>query len=105
MGDMLVAGPGARQTMTGEAGNDRFVFESHQGSTQLRGTARQAVTVTDFKPGQDKLEFDNAGDLSFADVRIRSDDGHAEVRFAGFRIDLLGVDPKGLHAGDFLIFA
>ena len=56
-GDYLFAGTG-KQTLTGLAGADRFVFDL--GATR--------ATITDFEAGIDKLVFKHAGNLDWHDV-------------------------------------
>jgi len=90
-GDMLVAGQG-EQRMTGGGGDDLFVFSD----------ADSKVTVVDFQPGHDVLEFDLGEDLSFADAVIEPKDGHAVVKLAGARTELLDVQPCQLKAENFL---
>lgn len=89
-GDILVAGQG-HQTLTGLDGDDRFVFE-----------APVRATVTDFRPGHDTLEFGQASGQGFADLDIRSRQGHAVVRLGEYRVDLPGVQPDDLGPADFV---
>jgi hypothetical protein len=90
MGDILVAGRG-RQTLTGGEGDDRFVL-----------TASGRATITDFQSGHDTVKFDQAGNLSFADLDIRERHGHTIVRLGEYRADLMGVQPDDLSPRDFL---
>lgn len=94
LGDTLVAGTG-RETMTGGAGDDDFVFDG-------RG---HRATITDFRPGHDKIELDGVGARGFHDLHITRQDGHAVIEVAGNHIDLPGVLPKQLHASDFFFHA
>jgi peroxidase len=90
-GDYLFAGTG-KQTMTGNGGADRFVFDF--GSTKAR--------ITDFDPGVDMLVFENAGRLDFCDVKIWGDRWSTVVQVGDDRIELTGVRPHELTKHDFL---
>ena len=90
-GDYLFAGTG-KQTMTGNDGADRFVFDF--GSTKAK--------ITDFDPGIDLLVFKNAGRLDFRDVKIWGDHGNTVVQVGDDRIELTGVRPYELTKHDFL---
>jgi hypothetical protein len=92
--DILVAAKG-RQTMTGLGGDDGFVFTG-------RGIDAR---ITDFQPGHDTLEFEEAGRLGFRDAHIRDDDGDTVIEVAGDRIVLAGIDPHQLGAQDFVFHA
>ena len=87
--DTLVAGLGKNQVMTGGAGADVFL---------LNGSGH-SVTVTDFTPGVDKIEFTGAGTLSIAP----SGGNATMVRYGGNSVLLSGVDPRSLHPGDFIM--
>ncbi|MFG3593576.1 peroxidase family protein [Bradyrhizobium sp. RDI18] len=90
-GDYLFAGTG-KQTMTGNDGADRFVFDF--GSTKAE--------ITDFDPGVDMLVFENAGRLDFRDVRISGSHGNTVVQVGDDRIELTDVRPHELTKHDFL---
>jgi peroxidase len=90
-GDYLFAGTG-KQTMTGNGGADRFVFDF--GATKAK--------ITDFDPGTDLLVFKHAGSLDFCDVRIWGDHGNTMVQVGDDRIELTGVRPHELTKHDFL---
>jgi len=91
-GDVLVFGKGQSKA-TGFAGNDEFLF-NQPGSN---------VEITDFKPGQDKLEFDTAvNKCSAKDVHIRSDHGNTVIDIAGDHIVLDGVHSYQVSAKDFI---
>jgi hypothetical protein len=90
-GDLLVAATGGLQTMTGGTGGDQFIVNHNMN-----------VKITDFKPGTDKIVFDDAGQLEFHDVKIKGDHGNTVVEANGNHIVLLGVNPLQLHAQDFL---
>jgi len=90
-GDYLFAGTG-QQTMTGNGGADRFVFDF--GATKAK--------ITDFDPGTDLLVFKHAGRLDFSDVRIWGDHGNTMVQVGDDRIELTGVRPHELTKHDFL---
>ncbi|OYD83603.1 peroxidase family protein [Azospirillum brasilense] len=91
-GDALLAGQD-QQTMTGGEGRDIFIFTDPS----------QDATITDFKPGQDAIEFHYAGDFDFEDARISRSDGRTVVDLAGHRIEMPGVTPDEL-TGDSFIF-
>jgi peroxidase len=89
--DTIVAGLGHDQTLTGGGGSNVFVF---------RGTD-QHVTITDYAPGLDKLDFQlTAGDFH---VSTRSSDGHAVVQYGGTTIDLLGVSRDQIARADLVL--
>ncbi|MCX6480929.1 MAG: peroxidase family protein [Mycobacterium sp.] len=75
--DLLVAGTG-RQTMTGAAGGDTFI---------ISGTGVDAV-ITDFKIGQDRLQFENLGKTG---LKIVSENGNAVIYLGGSKVTLRGV--------------
>jgi Animal haem peroxidase/RTX calcium-binding nonapeptide repeat (4 copies) len=89
--DFLFAGKG-KQTMTGGTGHDHFVFDS----------PGIVATITDFRPGEDVLDFRDTGVLNFHDVDICFAHGNAVVRLGGDHIELAGVNPSQLSAHDFL---
>jgi Ca2+-binding RTX toxin-like protein len=84
--DVLVAGTG-HQTLTGLAGADTFVFDSKGATNAL---------ITDFEPGVDHLEFDNAGKLTAHDVHIKADHGNTVLDVGSDHIVLVGVNPNQL---------
>ena len=90
--DLLVAGTG-RQTMTGAAGGDTFI---------LSAKGIDAV-ITDFKAGQDKIQFENLGQPSKAGLRISTENGSAVITFAGTKVWLLGVKASQIKLSD-LVF-
>lgn len=86
--DILVAGNGA-QVLTGKAGADTFVF----GEGPIR------ATITDYEPGVDKLQFDEAGRLGPRNVHVEHGDtiitvGHDQVVLADVT---LPHDPWAAH--------
>lgn len=85
-GDLLVAGTG-RQTMTGAAGGDTFIVS----------TKGVDAVITDFKVGQDKLQFENLGKTG---VRITTEKGNAVVYFAGSKVTLAGVQASKIRVSD-----
>lgn len=87
-GDILVAGSG-HQLMTGGGGHDTFVFDGP-------GTF---ATVTDFRPGEDQLQFDNMG--GGRNMRLRVQDGDTIIDVGGSHIVLVGVMPHQLQPQDF----
>ena len=99
-GDILVAGTG-RQVLTGEGGGDRFVF-----SGDIR------AVVTDFRPGQDHLVFEETGaetgrpcgrhDGAGEPVILESH-GHAVVVYGCTRVELLGVCAGQLSPDDLIV--
>ncbi|MET3838653.1 peroxidase family protein [Bradyrhizobium sp. OAE829] len=90
-GDYLFAGTG-KQTMTGNAGADRFVFDL--GATKAK--------ITDFDPDVDLLVFKHAGRLDFRDVKISGNHGNTIVQVGDDWIELTGVRPYELSKHDFL---
>ena len=92
--DILVAGTG-NQIMTGAGGADTFVF----------GKGPTNAQITDFKPGVDHLEFDNAGNLTIRDVSIRADHGNTVLNVGSDHIVLVGVNPHQVSVHDFLHLA
>jgi len=87
--DLLIAGTG-RQTMTGAAGADTFVIS----------TGGVNAVITDFRVGQDKLQFENLGQPGNNRVRITSENGNAVITFAGTRITLTGVQANRIRISD-----
>ena len=92
--DVLVAGTG-QQTMTGLAGADTFVF----------GNGPTNALITDFKPGVDHLEFDNAANLTIRDVSITFDHGNTVIDVGNDHIVLAGVSPFQMSSHDYLVHA
>jgi VCBS repeat-containing protein len=93
--DILIAGWGST-TMTGGKGPDTFVF-SHADF----GSA----TVTDFRPGEDLLQFDDKVFATFGDVLSHASQSGANVVIsvdAADQIVLQNVSLTSLHSGDFL---
>jgi peroxidase len=84
--DILFAGHGS-QILTGGAGADRFVVAA--GTTAI---------ITDFAPGEDRLEF--AGG-SIRDVQLWSLPAGTLLQVGDARIGLLGVQSGELGAADF----
>ncbi len=88
-GDLLIAGTG-RQTLTGAAGADTFIVS----------TKGVDAVITDFKIGQDKLQFENLGQPGSSGVRIVNEGGNAVVYFGGDKVSLLGVQASKLKLTD-----
>lgn len=88
-GDLLVAGTG-RQTMTGAAGSDTFIVS----------TKGVDAVITDFKVGQDRLQFENLGQPGATGVRIVTEKGNAVVYFAGNKVTLTGVQASRIRVSD-----
>lgn len=87
--DMLVAGTGS-QTMTGAAGRDTFIIS----------TPGVTAVITDFRVGQDKLQFENLGQPGRTGVRITSENGNAVITFAGNKVTLTGVQASRIRISD-----
>ncbi|WP_372574028.1 calcium-binding protein [Ruegeria jejuensis] len=87
--DTLIGGSHADQ-LTGMAGADVFVFGRDHGRDN----------ITDFSPGQDRIEF--GGGIAFSDLTIRQIDGGTEITSDLGTILLEGVAPDQLSSGDFL---
>jgi peroxidase len=83
--DTLVAAAG-KQTMTGMDGADTFVI----------GEGRIQATITDFTPGVDKLEFDDASTYDQRHVHIRQDHGNTVVSVGNDQVVLTGVNSRQL---------
>jgi Ca2+-binding RTX toxin-like protein len=81
-------------TMTGGAGNDVFAFASDFGDDVIR----------DFRPGQDKIAFDDAVFSSFESVMSAAEKSRGGVLISSGHdsIFLKKVDIDSLHADDFL---
>jgi Ca2+-binding RTX toxin-like protein len=93
--DRLDGGIG-RDTLSGGSGADVFVFSS------FRGWERDLVT--DFVPGQDRLELQGVAGMAGLALRDVTIGGvrMAEVAVGGHLIRLEGVAVRDLDAGDFL---
>jgi peroxidase len=92
--DTIVAGSGLVQVLTGGSGADTFQF--------LDGASHQ-VTVSDFTPGLDRLDFEAVAvrGLTFADLDVATDDsGCVVVSFGENAITLAGVLPTQFSARD-----
>jgi len=89
LNDTLVAARG-HMTMTGGDGADTFVI----------GQGRINATITDFKLGVDKLEFENAGKLDDRHVQVRQDHGNVVLTVGDDHIVLQGVNLHQLHPHD-----
>jgi Ca2+-binding RTX toxin-like protein len=87
--DLLVAGTGS-QTMTGAAGRDTFIIS----------TPGVTAVITDFRVGQDKLQFENLGQPGRTGVRITSENGNAVITFAGNKVTLTGVQASRIRISD-----
>jgi Ca2+-binding RTX toxin-like protein len=79
--DTLVAAAG-KQTMTGMDGADTFVI----------GEGRIRATITDFTPGEDKLEFSDASKYDQRHVHIRHDHGNTVVSVGNDQVVLTGIN-------------
>lgn len=88
--DRLVGGAG-NDTLKGAKGSDVFAFAPGFGHD----------TISDFEPGRDKLEFDDAVFASFSDLKssaweqdggIMIDAGDASVFIAGMRLNQIHAD-------------
>jgi Animal haem peroxidase. len=90
-GDALLAGKD-QQTMTGKGGSDLFVFTA----------PNQDATITDFAPSQDAVEFHDAGNLRYSDVKSWAQDGGTVVEAGGHRIELADVQPGELNSRNFI---
>ncbi len=87
-GDILVAGSG-HQLLTGGGGRDTFVIDGP-------GTF---ATITDFRPGDDQLQFENLG--GGRNLRLRVQDGDTIIDIGGSHIVLVGVMPHQIQPQDF----
>jgi peroxidase len=83
LNDTLVAARG-HMTMTGNGGADTFV---------VGGQGRIDTTITDFKLGVDKLQFDNnPSKHDHRDVQVRQDHGNLVVTVGDDQVVLTGVN-------------
>src|SRR5262245_49318450 len=87
LNDTLVAARG-RMTMTGGDGADTFVI----------GEGRIRATITDYTPGVDKLEFNDASKFDQRNVQIRQEHGNTVVSVGNDQVVLTGVNSHQLNA-------
>ena len=90
--DILVAGSGNQQ-MTGNGGSDLFVLDN---------AVRTVAYITDFTHGQDQVEIENAGALSFRNVSLTRTAFGTVLVVGNEEIILAGVRPDELTASDFV---
>ena len=88
--------PGAnfQSTLTGNGGNDTFVFKPNFGK----------ATITDFHSGQDTIDFDPTvfSDFSAVQSHMTAVGANTVITFdAGDTVTLVNVAPASLHANDF----
>ena len=88
--------PGAnfQSTLTGNGGNDTFVFKPNFGK----------ATITDFHSGQDTIDFDPTvfSDFSAVQSHMTAVGANTVITFdAGDTVTLVNVAPASLHASDF----
>ena len=89
--------PGAnfQSTLTGNGGNDTFVFKPNFGNT----------TITDFHSGQDTIDFDPTvfSDFTHVQTHMTAAGANTVITFdAGDTVTLVNVAPASLQAHDFL---
>jgi peroxidase len=90
-GDILLAAAG-RETMRGGGGSDIFAFNVENSN----------VTITDFAPKIDKIEFASRDVSDFRKLDIHSAGGSAVISAGGDIITLKGVTPGKLSISDFI---
>ncbi|MGF1461828.1 MAG: calcium-binding protein [Maricaulaceae bacterium] len=91
-GDDFLDGGQGDDVVTGGSGRDTFLY---QGSDDL-------TTITDFRPGFDKIQIDRGNVDSFSDVPL-SGTTNTVIRFSSDNsLVLLGVSPDELSASDFI---
>jgi len=101
-GDMLVAGTG-HQTLTGGGGRDQFLF-----------TTDTHAVITDFRPGQDHLVFEEQATSSFhhrnhghhgptVEPLARQDQGGAVVTYGSVEVLLQGISADQLTPHDYML--
>jgi peroxidase len=101
-GDMLVAGTG-HQTLTGGGGRDQFLF-----------TTDTHAVITDFRPGQDHLVFEEQATSSFhrgnhghhgptVEPLARQDHGGAVVTYGSVEVLLQGISANQLTPHDYMV--
>ena len=88
--------PGAnfQSTLTGNGGNDTFVFKPNFGK----------ATITDFHSGQDTIDFDPTlfADFNAVQSHMTAVGANTVITFdAGDTVTLVNVAPASLHANDF----
>jgi Ca2+-binding RTX toxin-like protein len=88
--DLLSAGRGD-DTLTGGAGADRFVFAPQDGHDR----------ITDFTPGEDLIRL-TAGVSGLWDLTLSATANGTLIDYGTGTIELLGLWPASLEAGDFL---
>jgi Ca2+-binding RTX toxin-like protein len=75
---------------TGGSGSDTFIVST-------RGVD---AVITDFKVGQDKLQFEKLGQPGINGVRIVSEKGNAVIYFADNKVTLTGVQASRIRVSD-----
>jgi peroxidase len=91
--NIIVAGLGNNQTLTGGGTSDTFEFIGPDHND----------TITDFQAGRDTLDFENTMQpLDFGDVSVTAaTDGSAVVQVAGNTVQLAGVPSDAVDSGMF----
>jgi peroxidase len=90
MDDMIVAGLGLNQQLTGNNGRDTFVFLS-SGHTD---------TITDFKPGIDTIDFESSKANEDFRLEIGAKQDSVVVQYAGNAVTLAGVSLQEFKTSD-----
>jgi hypothetical protein len=92
--DIIMAGLGVNQQLSGGGGRDSFVF------LKPGGTA----TITDFTPGSDSIDFEATGTSTGSKPLSISTtgDGSTLLKLDGYTVTLADVRPERLSAGDVL---
>ena len=94
--------PAGHQTLTGGAGDDKFVFNA-------RGID---ATITDFSARHDTFVFDRphgfdetarGGASGLRGMSMHAEHGDTVIEMAGAHIVLADLSPHGLRADDFLL--
>lgn len=99
--DLLVAGSG-RQTMTGGLGADRFII----GYRPTAAVPLQA-TITDFRPGVDRLQFEGLSSTPgvAAPIQVQAGPLSTVLTFAGGSVELQGVGFGQWRPADLVVLA
>ncbi len=107
-GDDTLAGDGGTDTLAGGDGDDRLdggadddTLTGGYGADTfvIRTTNNGDDTVTDFRPGWDRLEFAHGGP-AFGDLDIRQDGDGTVIRWYGGTVTLKDVDARGITRRD-----
>ncbi len=91
--DELWSGTGIDR-LTGGNGRDTFIFST--------GPDSDSKTITDFRAGEDFINFAGLSVVDFEDIGIEQEEGDALVSYQGLSIRLKGVTATTLTAASFI---